>query len=168
MKGSLLTIVIILFSLLEVSAQVNFGRKQADATSQDGLSINYSNPREYEIAEITVSGVQFLDDNALISISGLKVGDKIKIPGDDISMAIRKLWKQGIIGNVNITASKVEGSQIWLQIELTERPRLVNYEFEGVNRSQESELKEKVDLSKGRILTDVTMKNTELTVKKIF
>lgn len=168
MKGSLLTIVIILFSLLEVSAQVNFGRRQADATSQDGLSINYSNPREYEIAEITVSGVQFLDDNALISISGLKVGDKIKIPGDDISSAIKKLWKQGIIGNVNISASKVEGNQIWLLIELTERPRLVNYEFEGVNRSQESELKEKVDLSKGRILTDVTMKNTELTVKKYF
>ena len=169
MKGSLLTIIVILFSMLEVSAQINFGRRPAgESTSQDGLSINYSNPREYEIAEITVSGVQFLDDNALISISGLKVGDKIKIPGDDISLAIKKLWKQGIIGNVNITASKVEGSRIWLKIELTERPRLVKYEFEGVNRSQESELKDKVDLAKGRILTDVTMKNTELTVKKYF
>ena len=168
MKGSLLTI-LILFSMLEVSAQVNFGRRPAtETTGSDGLSINYSNPREYEIAEITVSGVQFLDDNALISISGLKVGDKIKIPGDDISLAIKKLWKQGIIGNVNITASKVEGGRIWLKIELTERPRLVNYEFEGINRSQESELKEKVDLSKGRILTDVTMKNTELTVQKYF
>ncbi|MEQ8880693.1 MAG: POTRA domain-containing protein, partial [Cyclobacteriaceae bacterium] len=169
MKGSLLTIAIILFSMLEVTAQVNFGRRPTtETTNSNGLSINYSNPREYEIAEITVSGVQFLDNNALISISGLKVGDKIKIPGDDISLAIKKLWKQGIIGNVNISASKVEGSRIWLKIELSERPRLVNYEFEGVNRSQESELKEKVDLSKGRILTDVTMKNTELTVKKYF
>ncbi|XOV92326.1 MAG: outer membrane protein assembly factor [Bacteroidota bacterium] len=168
MKGFLLTTLLFLGSVYEISAQVNFGRKPGQQTTSEssGISINYSNPREYEIAEISVSGVQFLDNNALISISGLKVGDKIKIPGDDISTAIKKLWKQGIIGSVNISASKVEGNRIWLKIELSERPRLIDYEFEGINRSQESELKEKVDLSKGRILTDVTIKNTELTVQK--
>ena len=48
-------------------------------------------------------GIEFLDNNALISLSGLKVGDKIEIPGDDISDAIKKLWKQGIIGNIGIS-----------------------------------------------------------------
>ena len=161
----------LVFSLVvgsQLFGQINFGRGNSNQSNDQGLSINYSNPKEYEIADIEVKGVKFLDNNALISISGLKVGDKIKIPGDDISFAIKKLWKQGIIGNVNVFATKVEGDKIWLTIELSERPRLVNYVFEGVNRSQEGELKDKVDLVRGRILTDVVIKNTELTVKKYF
>ena len=73
-------------------AQVVFGKTQK--TDQGGLSINYSSPKEYEVADIEVRGVQFLDNNALISLSGLRVGDKIKIPGDEVSTAIKKLWKQ--------------------------------------------------------------------------
>lgn len=146
-------------------AQIGFGRRNT-TTTQDGLSINYSSPKEYEIADIKVEGVQFLDNNALISLSGLRVGDKIKIPGDEVSASIRKLWKQGIIGNVDIVADKVEGDKVWLTIKLTERPRLTRYEFEGVTKGQVTELKDKIDLVRGKILTDVVIKNTELAVKR--
>ena len=146
----------------EVCAQVVFGRQ--NNTSSSGLSINYSSPREYEIADIEVQGVQFLDNNALISVSGLRVGDKIKVPGDEITTAIKKLWRQGIIGNVSIFASKVEGDKIWLVIELTERPRLTRYTIEGVNKTKRGEIEEKIGLIKGKTLTDVLIKNTELAV----
>ena len=111
---------LLLISLLLVAfgvshAQIGFGRR---TQQDDGLSINYSSPKEYEIAEIRVEGVQFLDNNALISLSGLRVGDKIKVPGDEISTAIKKLWKQGIIGSVNISAEKIEGDKIWLVLTL--------------------------------------------------
>lgn len=72
--------------------------------SQAQTDINYGDPKEYEIAEITVSGNNFLDPNALISITGLKVGDKIRVPGDDITSAIKRLWEQGILGDVRISA----------------------------------------------------------------
>lgn len=145
-------------------AQIRFGQRD----TQDGLSINYSSPREYEIADIQVEGIQFLDNNALISLSGLRVGDKIKVPGDEISTAIKKLWKQGIIGNVSVYANKVEGNKVWLTIQLTERPRLTKYEFKGVSKSQASELKDKIDLVRGKVLTDVVLKNTELAVRRYF
>lgn len=145
-------------------AQVRFGQNRQRQAGD--FSINYSSPREFEIVAIEVKGVQFLDNSALVSLSGLKVGDKIKIPGDEISGAIKRLWKQGIIGNISIYASKTEGNQIWLTIELAERPRLTSYEFSGLNKNQTSELKEKVELVRGRILTDVVIKNAELTVKK--
>ena len=141
-----------------------FGRDNKQSSS--GVSINYSSPKEYEIANIEVKGVQFLDNNALISLSGLRVGDKIKVPGDEISTAIKKLWKQGIIGNVSIYASKVEDNKIWLVIELTERPRLTRYEITGVNKTQRGEIEDKIDLVRGRVLTDVLTKNTELAVLK--
>lgn len=169
MKKYLFLSIGVLLLVAESTGQIGFGRRSgAGSSSGDGLAINYSSPREFEIVEINVRGVQFLDNGALISLSGLRVGDRIKIPGDDISQAIKKLWKQGIIGNVNIVADKIEGDKIWLAIELTERPRLTKYEFRGVNKSQQSELKDKVDLVRGKVLTDVVLKNTELSVKKYF
>ena len=151
-------------------AQIGVNRRfntQTPATSS-GLSVNYSSPKEYEIADIQVTGIKFMDNTALISLSGLRVGDKIKIPGEDISFAIKKLWKQGIIGNVSIEASKVEDGKVWLTIVMTERPRLSKYEFTGVSKTQASELKDKIDLVRGKVLTDVLVKNTELTVFKYF
>ena len=165
MKQIILTIVIGLMTWTSFG-QIIYGQNRRQTPSSSGLSVNYSSPREYEIADITVEGVEFLDNNALISLTGLKVGDKIKIPGDEISQAIKKLWKQGIIGNISIDATKVEGNQIWLTIKLTERPRLSRYELNGITKGQESELDDKIELVRGKTLTDVVVKNTELTVLK--
>ncbi|WP_421874927.1 BamA/OMP85 family outer membrane protein [Marinoscillum sp.] len=163
-KGILVAICTVIFSIGSTHGQIVFGKTKQ--STDDGLSINYSNPRVYEIADIQVEGVEFLDNNALISLAGLRVGDKVKIPGNSISEAIDKLWKQGIIGNVEIVANKIEGDKIWLTIKLTERPRLTNFEFKGINKSQISELKDKIELVRGKVLTDVVIKNTKLAVKR--
>ena len=157
-------LVIIIAGHHQVLGQVVFGRTQNQPSS--GLNINYSSPKEYEIVDIEVKGVQYLDNNALISLSGLRVGDKIKVPGDEITSAIKKLWKQGIIGNVSIYASKVEGNNIWLTIELSERPRLTQVFIEGVNKTQKGEIEEKIGVVRGKMLTDVLAKNTEIAVQK--
>lgn len=146
-----------------VSAQIVFGQ-QGNANSDPG--INYSSPREYTIEAIEVKGIQFLDNNALVSMSGLRVGDKIKIPGDEVSQAIKRLWKQGIIGNVSIYASKIEGDRISLIIELTERPRLTGFDFNGVNKTVANELEDKIGVIRGRVLTQAALKNTELAVRR--
>lgn len=148
-------------------AQLGLRRNNRQASTASA-ELSYSTPKELEIAEIKVIGSQFLDQNALISITGLKVGDRIKVPGDEISSGIKKLWEQGIIGNVAIYVSKMEEGKVYLTIELTERPRLTRFTFEGVNKSQESELNDKVKLIKGRVLTDAVLKNTELSVKSFF
>ncbi|WP_245907041.1 BamA/OMP85 family outer membrane protein [Reichenbachiella versicolor] len=132
------------------------------------ISLSYSSPKEYTIAQIDVEGAEFLDAVALKSISGLKVGDKIKVPGDEISNALKKLWKQGLIGNIEILANKVEGESIYLTIALQERPRLSRFEFSGISKSQESDLKEDIELIRGRVMTNAMVKNTELQVKSYF
>src|SRR5438128_2198611 len=88
-------------------AQFRRGRDRGAADSENNL--NYANPREYTIAGIDVKGINVLDKNAMISISGLKIGDKIKIPGDAISGAIRKIWKYGLVGDVTIEVDRIEG-----------------------------------------------------------
>ncbi len=140
--------------------------RQAQPTQENTL--NYANPVEYTIAGIEVTGIEILDKNAMISISGLKVGDKIKIPGDDISNAIRKIWKYGLVGDISILVDRIEGSNIYLIIELAERSRLNAFYFTGISKTQESGLKEDLNLIRGKIVNDAMVRNTELAVKKYF
>jgi outer membrane protein insertion porin family len=160
--------VIVLALLLlatEGMSQIRRSRRQSSANASD---LNYASPTEYTIAGINVTGLNILDNNAIISLTGLRVGDKIKVPGDAISGAIRKLWNHGLVGDVAIEAEKIEGDQIFLVIKLAERPRLMNYYFQGISKGRESSLKEDLDLIKGRIVTDAMVRNTETAVRKHF
>ena len=75
-------------------------RKRGNTTGATENNLNYANPAEYTIAGIEVTGLNVLDKNAMVSLTGLKIGDKIKIPGDAITNAIRSLWKHGLVGDV--------------------------------------------------------------------
>lgn len=163
MKRALL-LIFILTLFTDLNAQF---RKRGDSNSLNSpqSGVNYSSPKEYTIAAITVSGLKVLDDNALISLTGLKVGDKVDIPGDEISSAIKKLWKHGLVGDVSILIDKIEGDNVFLNIELAERPRLTGFTFEGVKKGQETQIREDLNLIRGRILTDAIIRNTEVTVK---
>ena len=92
---------------------------------------DYSSPTEYTLSAISVTGIKYLDENTLISISGLKLGEKILIPGEDISLAIKKLWKQGLFSDISIDIIKIEEENIFLNISLKEHSKLAKFNFKG-------------------------------------
>ncbi|MBL7839013.1 MAG: BamA/TamA family outer membrane protein [Cyclobacteriaceae bacterium] len=160
-------VTLLFFIVFNSVGQINRrNRDRANASADNNL--NYANPGEYVIAGIEVSGLNVLDKNAMIALTGLRVGDKIKIPGDAITTAIRRLWKQGLIGDAIINVQKIEGENVWLVIKLAERPRLTNFYFVGIRKGQESALKEDLTLIRGKIVTDAMLRNTQLAVKKFF
>lgn len=162
---------VVLISLLlfvGFDSVAQFRRSRERAASATDSNLNYANPAEYSIAGIEVTGLNILDKNAMVSLTGLRVGDKIKIPGDAISNAVRKLWNHGLVGDVSIGVQKIEGDQVWLEVKLAERPRLTNFYFSGINNSQQSSLKEELTLIRGKIVNDAMLRNTELAVKKFF
>ena len=72
-------------------------------------------PKQYKIAGITVIGSKSFDQNLIISISGMAVGDKIQLPGSDVfSKAIAKLWKQSLVSDVQINLTKLQGSDLFV------------------------------------------------------
>src|SRR5688572_13617421 len=163
---NIVLILLLLFVGVDAVAQFRKSRSRVGAVEEGDL--NYANPAEYFIAGIEVTGLNILDKNSMISLSGLKIGDKIKIPGDDITGAIRKLWKTGLIGDVSISVEKIEGENVWLTLLLSERPRLTNFYFSGISKGQESSLKEDLTLIRGKIVNDAMLRNTELAVKRFF
>ena len=77
------------------------------ASAQINEPLDYSNPKTYEISGIIVNGANNLNDNTLIAITELSIGNTIKIPGDEITKAITKLWKQGLFSDVDISTSLI-------------------------------------------------------------
>jgi outer membrane protein insertion porin family len=160
MKRFLLGAVFCLVSFLPAYTQISL--------SDDLSKISYSSPKEYEIAGITVSGVQYLDNNVLITLSGLAIGDKIKVPGDDISKAIEKLWKQGLFEDIKITATKIQGELIFIDIYLQERPKLSKFSFSGVKKSEADKLREELKIARGDVVTDNLIIKSKNSIKKYF
>jgi outer membrane protein insertion porin family len=155
-----LFLLLVLVSSNKLQAQVQLGGEEN--------TIDYANPKEYTIAGLTVSGVKYLDENVLKTLSGLTVGDKIKIPGEKISKAIENLWKQNLLADIKIEYTKIEGENIFLNIAMVERPRLSKYSFTGVSKSEANKLREKINLVSGKIVNENLLKVTSYEVKEYF
>ncbi len=165
MKKGILGLLLVVLIAASSFAQIRRSRTQPTTTPPNS-GLDYSRPQEYEIANIKVTGTTFLDGNTLVSLTNLKVGDRIKIPGDDISNAIKKLWKHGLVGDVKILIEKIETGKVYLIVELTERPRLSKFTFEGIAKSQKTDLKELVAPYRGKVLTDAMVNITKNNVRK--
>ena len=134
--------------------------------SQD---IDYSIPQTYEIGGITISGIKHLNSNSIINMSGLEVGSNIKIPGDKISAAITKLWKQELFSDINIVIDKKIDNLIFLKIELTENARLSKFKFQGkISKSDITTLKERLKLMRGQVITKNMINNCIYNIKDYY
>ena len=130
---------------------------------------DYSSPTEYTLSGISVTGIKYLDENTLISISGLKLGEKILIPGEDISLAIKKLWKQGLFSDISIDISKIEEKNIFLNISLKEHSKLAKFNFKGkIKKHDITELKEQLKLMRGKVLSENLINNSIYTIELYF
>ncbi|WP_375418535.1 outer membrane protein assembly factor BamA [uncultured Hymenobacter sp.] len=125
-------------------------------------------PKRYVLGGVTVSGTRYLDPNTLIALSGLRVGDPISIPGEEIGKAIRKLWTQGILGDVSVGIARTEGDKIFLDFNLKERPRLSKFTFEGIRKGQAEEVGKKITLIRGKVVTDALLNNARTQVRNYF
>ena len=131
-------------------------------------NLDYSNPVEYEIGGITVSGIKYLDSRALINLSGLAVGDKIQVPGEEITAAIEKLWKQGLFSDIQIKKTKIVDKTIFLEIYLQERPRLSKFALTGMKKSEADDIRDILSLRKGDQVTDNIINNSKNKIKNYF
>jgi outer membrane protein insertion porin family len=141
-------------------------------TSVDPALLGIANakvPKEYTVRSLKISGINFLDTSIVQSISGIQVGDKMMIPGTDVfSKAIANLWRQKLFSNIQIYITAVQDDFIDLEINVQERPKLSNYRFIGVKKSEADELPGKAGLVKSTIITENTRRNAIEAIQKYY
>ena len=130
-KILVLALVISLVSFSARSQQTTGSDTTITSIEADLINIfNQKTPKKYKVASVKVIGNKFFDENLLISIANINIGDEIAIPGgDNFSKAITKLWGQNYFSNVEIFLTKLVGKNIDVEISVTERPRLSKFNF---------------------------------------
>ena len=140
--------------------------------SQDTIetnTIDYTQPKTYILSSIKVTGSKYVNKSNIIDVSGLKINQKIKIPGSEISGAINKLWQQNLFSEIEIEYDEIFNDSISLKILLKEYPRLSKFKFVGkISKSNISTLKDDLQLMRGKILTQNLIKNSINKIKKFY
>ena len=131
--------------------------------------LNNKYPKTYTIAGITVTGTKAFDPALISSISGIAIGDKVQLPGSDVfGKAITKLWKQSLVSKVDITINKLEDQNIFIEINVVERPRLIDFKFIGIRKGEKDDLETKIGLAKDRVLTENMKLSAVEAIRKFY
>lgn len=165
-------IVVQLFLSILLIGSVNAQQTDTIPSAPDPALLELNNsrvPQDYVIAGVTVTGTVRYDAQLLMSISGINIGTEIILPGSDvISKAIINLWNQRLFSNIEIFYTKLEGKNLYIEIHVTERPALSKYVMRGVNKTDEDELKTKMGLRIGGIVTENVLMTSTEAIKKYF
>ena len=148
--------IVILFILLFIGNTIN----AQETTLEKG--------KEYTLSGIEVTGKVSFNEQTVITFTGLEIGSKIRIPGEEISLAITKLWKLGLFNDVNFYVKKIEGESIFLELELYELPKLNDIKIKGVKKGKREDIVKETELSKGKIVNDNLLTNTKNYIENKF
>ena len=125
-------------------------------------------PRTCYIGGMTVSGVEGYEDYMLTGISGLSIGQRVEVPGSDISNAVKNYWRHGLFSKAQIVADSIVGDSIYLHFYLALRPRVSTINYEGVKKSEKEDLEAKLGLLKGSQITPNMIDRAKLLAKNYF
>ncbi len=115
----------------------------------------------YTIDTISVSGIKTFSDQTVISYSQLRKGQKINIPGDEISSIINKLWNLQLFSDINFYITKFDGDRVGLEIEIEELPTLGEVKITGLKSGKIDPLVDETELSPGKKLSESFLTNTK-------
>ena len=126
-----------------------------------GQTDSFIKGKTYELDSLTVSGIKTFNEQTVISYSGLRKGQKIKVPGEDVSAVINKLWGLELFSNINVFVTKVEKNKISLDIEIEELPTLTDVKINGLKKGNTETLIKDTELTKGKKLSESFLTNTK-------
>lgn len=125
-------------------------------------------PTSYEIADIRVTGADNYEDYIVIGYSGLKKGDKIDIPGDDVTTAVKRLMRQGLFAQAQVLVEKMADGKVWLVLNMRTQPRISDVKYSGMKKGEREDLQKRLQLMKGNQITQNIVNRAEQIVKQYF
>jgi len=122
---------------------------------------NFVKGRNYILDSIIVSGLKTFNDQTLISYSGLRKGQNIALPGEEVSAIIQKLWGLNLFSDINFYVAHVEGQKITIEIEIEELPTLSEVKINGLKKGKTESIIDETELKVGKKLSESFLTNTK-------
>ena len=143
--------------------------KKPAQTQQDLSKVFKSRkPKKYILGGVTVKGNKTISEQSILIFSGLVAGQEIKIPGDKLTSAIKKLWNSKLFSNVDVYATKLDGNTIYLEIDVNELDKVGNVTIKGLKKSKMEEVQKEIEFQKGAMLTENLITTTRNQIEKKF
>ena len=138
--------------------------------STNGVIVNYEKPTNYIVGGVDVEGVKYLNKDQIIALTGLKVGQKVKVPSEELTAVVKRVWLQRYFENVAISIDSLVPTRdtAYFKLTLTERPRVSKWSFLGVKSGERSDLQEKLSLRRGAELSEYGIKTNIGIIKSYY
>ena len=126
---------------------------------------NFIKGKLYTIDSISVTGLQNFSDKTVISYSGLRKGKEIRLPGEETTGILNKLWNLDLFSDINFYVTKVNGDKISIELSIEELPTLSEFKINGIKKSKTQNIIEETDIKKGKKLSESFLTNTKNYIK---
>ena len=165
MKVTKIPILFLVFLGLMLSAPL-FAQ---EVKTQEKIVVDYNNPKEYILAGVSVKGARFATEEQILAISGLAIGDKMVIPGDDIASIVKRLSMQRVFSDVDVRLDSLKRDSVYMSINLVERPRVSFWDYSGVKKTEMDELKDRLKLrAQGWEASDFLLKSSSDIIRRYY
>lgn len=158
----------ILFSIISTAtfAQISNSNRLQKSIPADSLS--YLNPKDYIIGGVSVAGTKYLDKDVLLQIAKISKGDRINLPGEASANVLKNMWSQGLFDDVQLNIIRINLDTIYLEIQVSERPRLSRLRLNGIRKGEVEDVQKKLNDKTGKIVNENLLSTTTAIIKKHF
>lgn len=122
---------------------------------------SFSRGTQYILGNVTVTGKVSFNQQTVITYAGLEPGQKIIVPGEEISNSIKKLGKLGLFSDIDLYMTEVRGDTIFLELNIIELPKLNEVKLNGLSKSKKETILKETKLSIGTIVNENLITTTK-------
>jgi len=167
-KSSILLVFFFIGNILTAQNVKNNSITKNDTIIKNAKELNLLKPKKYILGGIAVNGNHNFSEQSIKAYAGLIEGKEIKIPGDQLSSAIKKLWNSKLFNNIDVYVQKIDGKTIYLEFNVEELSKINNVKITGVKKTKAEELQKETEFKKGAMLTENLITTTKNYIKKKF
>ena len=140
------------------------------AQNPGGIEVDYAHPREYVVGGVGVEGNNYFSENQIVQLSGLRAGQRVKVPGEDITGIVKRIWAQRFFEDVSVRIDSLNAAKdtAWFKICILERPRVSRWTFTGVRSGEKKDLQERLNLRPGREFSDYVRSTSIDIIKRYY
>ncbi len=125
-------------------------------------------PKVFEIAGIKVEGAPNYEDNIILGYAGLKVGDRLAIPGEEVTNIVKRLMRQGLFAQAQFVVDKTADGKAWVTLKLRPQPRISKVNYNGMKKGEREDIQERLQLLKGNQITQNIINRAEAIIKQYY
>ncbi|MBQ0123227.1 MAG: BamA/TamA family outer membrane protein [Bacteroidales bacterium] len=138
--------------------------------SANDVEIDYNNPKEYVVGGVEIEGLKYLSKAQVVSVLGLREGQKVTVPGADLSAALKRIWLQGAVSDISLVIDSLSAARdtAFFKLVLQERPRVISWSYKGIKKGDQDEIKQRLNLRRGSQLSEYVKSSSIDIIKKFY